>query len=73
MRVAVAIGGGNVTDWLYDKTSVLKAAKHLHGSSPMLVKHMRQTMFAFTLETLLAARPAATTSDAGQARRLRRA
>lgn len=97
----------------YDKTSVLKAAKDLHGElmlmhgviddnvhlqntmqltyelqkagkpfrlmlyeksrhgvvDPLLVKHMRQTMFSFTVETLLTARPAAATSDAAQGRR----
>ena len=30
------IGGGNVTDWRYDKTSVLKAAKNLHGELLLL-------------------------------------
>ena len=97
----------------YDKTSVLKAAKDLHGelllihgviddnvhmqntmqftyelqkagkpfrlmlyeksrhgvADPLLVKHMRQTMLDFTLETLLKPRPGATTTDAGQDRR----
>ncbi len=97
----------------YDKTSVLKAAKDLHGDllllhgviddnvhmqntlaltyelqkagkpfrlmlyeksrhgvvDPLLVKHMRQTMLDFTLETLLKPRPAASTTDAGQDRR----
>ena len=97
----------------YDKSSVLKAARDLHGellllhgviddnvhlqntmqltyelqkagkpfrlmlyeksrhgvTDPLLVKHMRQTMFDFTVDTLLTRRPAAGTSDAGRARR----
>lgn len=42
-----------------------------HGVvDPLLVKHMRQTMFDFTVETMLKPRPAATTTDtAPQARR----
>jgi dipeptidyl-peptidase-4 len=44
--------------------------KSRHGVvEPALVKHMRQTMFDFTVETLLRARPGAATTDAGQARR----
>ena len=44
--------------------------KSRHGVvDPLLVKHMRQTMLDFTLETLLRPRPAAATTDAGQDRR----
>jgi dipeptidyl-peptidase-4 len=97
----------------YDKTSVIKAAKDLHGdllllhgviddnvhlqntmaftyelqkagkpfrlmlyeksrhgvADPLLVKHMRQTMLDFTLETLFKVKPAPSTTDAGQDRR----
>ena len=35
----------------------------------LLVKHMRQTMFVFTLETLLTARPATATNDGAPGRR----
>ena len=44
--------------------------KSRHGvADPLLVKHMRQTMLDFTLETLLKPRPGAATTDAGQDRR----
>ena len=44
--------------------------KSRHGvTDPLLVKHMRQTMFDFTVDTLLKTRPATATSDAAQARR----
>jgi len=44
--------------------------KSRHGVvDPLLVRHMRQTMFDFTLETLLTARPPASTTDAAQVRR----
>ena len=44
--------------------------KSRHGVlDPLLVKHMRQTMFDFTVETLLAARAPTATNDAGPGRR----
>ena len=44
--------------------------KSRHGvTDPLLVKHMRQTMLDFTLETLLTPRPPSSTTDAAQDRR----
>ncbi len=44
--------------------------KSRHGvTDPLLEKHMRQTMFDFTVDTLLETRPATATSNAAQARR----
>jgi dipeptidyl-peptidase-4 len=44
--------------------------KSRHGvADPLLVKHMRQTMLDFTVETLLKPRPVPTSTDTGQDRR----